>query len=159
MLFVAVLERFVLRAGMLFKEWVDEKQEEKRGRNRRMRNIRRSRRRGKERNRRSSRNGRSRGRTRSRLRRRRRWRTIMKSRRRKDMVRKIRIIFPLTPMGVLAPGSAHGRPSAQPPIDMSGNFPAHVSAESPSKFSKKTLKNLKIAPRGPGGGGSNFIFF
>ena len=40
-------------------------------------------------------------------------------------------------MGVLAPGSAHARPSAQPPIDMSGNFPAHVYAESPSKFSKK----------------------
>jgi hypothetical protein len=38
--------------------------------------------------------------------------------------------FPLTPMGVLAPGSAHTRPSAQPPIDMSGNLPAHVSAES-----------------------------
>ena len=35
--------------------------------------------------------------------------------------------FPLTPMGVLAPGSAHARPSAQPPIDVSGNFPAHVS--------------------------------
>ena len=32
------------------------------------------------------------------------------------------------------------RPSAQPPIDISGNFPAHVSAESPSKFSKKTKK-------------------
>ena len=30
--------------------------------------------------------------------------------------------FPLTPMGVLAPGSAHARPSAQPPIDVSGNF-------------------------------------
>ena len=38
--------------------------------------------------------------------------------------------IPLTPMGVLAPGSAHARPFAQPPIDMSGNFPAHVSAES-----------------------------
>ena len=25
-------------------------------------------------------------------------------------------------MGVLAPGSAHARPSAQPPIDTSGNF-------------------------------------
>ena len=37
--------------------------------------------------------------------------------------------FPLTPMGVLAPGSAHARPSAQPPIDVSGNFSAHVSAE------------------------------
>ena len=45
--------------------------------------------------------------------------------------------IPLAPMGVLAPGSAHARPSAQTPIDMSGNFPAHVSAESPSKFSKK----------------------
>ena len=49
--------------------------------------------------------------------------------------------FPLTPIGVLAPGSRHARPSAQPPIDMSGNFPAHVSAESPSKFSKKPKKN------------------
>ena len=46
--------------------------------------------------------------------------------------------IPLTPMGVLAPGSAHVRPSAQPPIDMSENFPAHVSAESPSNFLKKT---------------------
>ena len=25
--------------------------------------------------------------------------------------------FPLAPMGVLAPGSAHARPSARPPID------------------------------------------
>jgi hypothetical protein len=30
-------------------------------------------------------------------------------------------------MGILAPGSAHARPSAQPPINMSGNFPAHMS--------------------------------
>ena len=37
--------------------------------------------------------------------------------------------IPLTLMGVLAPGSAHARPSAQPPIDMSGNFPAHVPTE------------------------------
>jgi hypothetical protein len=43
--------------------------------------------------------------------------------------------FPLTPMGVLAPGSAHARPSAQPPIDVSGYFSAHVSAESPSNIS------------------------
>ena len=43
--------------------------------------------------------------------------------------------FSLTPMGVLAPGSAHTRPSAQPPIDMSRNFPAHVSAKSPSNIS------------------------
>ena len=39
--------------------------------------------------------------------------------------------IPLTSMGVLAPGSANARPSTQPPIDVSGNFPAHVSAESP----------------------------
>ena len=32
-------------------------------------------------------------------------------------------IIPLTAMGVLAPGSAHSRSSAQPPIDMSRNFP------------------------------------
>ena len=37
--------------------------------------------------------------------------------------------FPIAPMGVLAPGSAHARPSAQPPIDTSGNFSAHMSAE------------------------------
>ena len=37
--------------------------------------------------------------------------------------------FLLAPMGVLAPGSAHGRPSAQPPIDTSGIFWAHMSAE------------------------------
>ena len=33
-------------------------------------------------------------------------------------------------MGVLAPGSAHAGPSAQPAIGTSGNFPALVSAES-----------------------------
>ena len=32
-------------------------------------------------------------------------------------------------MGVLAPGSAHARPSTRPPIDTSRNFPAHVSTE------------------------------
>ena len=46
--------------------------------------------------------------------------------------------FPLVPMGVLAPGSAHARPSARPPIDTSGNFPPPVSAEWPSAF--KTVK-------------------
>ena len=35
--------------------------------------------------------------------------------------------IPLVPMGVLAPGSAHARPSAQPPIDTSGTFSAHMS--------------------------------
>ena len=32
-------------------------------------------------------------------------------------------------MGVLTPGSALARPSARPPIDTSGNFLAHMSAE------------------------------
>ena len=41
----------------------------------------------------------------------------------------------LVPMGVLAPGSAHARPSSQPSIDTSGNFLAHMSAESPSNIS------------------------
>ena len=36
--------------------------------------------------------------------------------------------FPLAPMGVLAPVSAHAGPSAQPPMGTSGKFPAHVSA-------------------------------
>ena len=43
--------------------------------------------------------------------------------------------IPLAPMGVLAPVSAHAGPSAQTPIDTSGNFPARVSAESPSYIS------------------------
>ena len=43
--------------------------------------------------------------------------------------------FPLAQMGVLAPVSAHVGPSAQPPIGTSGNFPAYVSAESPSNIS------------------------
>ena len=37
--------------------------------------------------------------------------------------------FPLALMGVLAPGSAHAWASARPPINTSGNFSAHVSAE------------------------------
>ena len=41
----------------------------------------------------------------------------------------------LAPKGVLAPGSAHARPSAQPPIDLSEEFPPHVSAESPLNIS------------------------
>ena len=47
--------------------------------------------------------------------------------------------FPLTPMGVLAPGSTHARPSAQPPIDVSRNFPVPVSAESPSKIKDQSF--------------------
>ena len=37
--------------------------------------------------------------------------------------------FPLAPMGVLAPGSAHARASVRPPIDTSWYFPAPASAE------------------------------
>ena len=44
-----------------------------------------------------------------------------------DAQRKTIIIFPLAPMVVLAPGSAHAIPSALPHIDMSGNFPVHMS--------------------------------
>jgi hypothetical protein len=53
------------------------------------------------------------------------------------MLHKMIIIkkFPLAPMGILAPGSAHARPSARPHIATSGNFLAHVSAESPSNIS------------------------
>ena len=35
--------------------------------------------------------------------------------------------FPLAPVGALAPGSAHARPSDQPPIDTSGKFSVQVS--------------------------------
>ena len=38
-------------------------------------------------------------------------------------------------MGVLAPMSAHAGHSARTPIDTSGNFPLHVSVESPSNIS------------------------
>ena len=51
------------------------------------------------------------------------------------------IKFPLAPMGVLVPGSAHARPSTQPPIDTSGNIPAHMSAESPSNISPNPQKS------------------
>ena len=53
--------------------------------------------------------------------------------------------FPLAPLGVLAPVSAHTGHFAQPPIDTSGNFPARVSAESISP-------NQNIAQWGVKGG-------
>ena len=47
-------------------------------------------------------------------------------------------------MGVLAPRSAHMRPSTQPFIKVSVNFPASVSAESPSKVTPiQSLKNYE----------------
>ena len=51
-------------------------------------------------------------------------------------------------MGLLAPGSAHTRPSAQPPIDMRKTFPAHVSApaESPSNISPSPTKVISEVP-------------
>ena len=48
--------------------------------------------------------------------------------------------FPLTPTGVLTPRSAHAGPFARPPIDTNGNFPAHVSAESPSNIFPNCLE-------------------
>ena len=43
--------------------------------------------------------------------------------------------FPLTPIGVLALGSAHARPSTRPLINKSGILLAHVSAKSPWNIS------------------------
>ena len=42
-------------------------------------------------------------------------------------------------MGVLAPGSAHVRPSTQPPIYMSENYPAHMSEEEKPRKNKNKL--------------------
>lgn len=70
--------------------------------------------------------------------------------------------FPLGSMRVLAPGSAHARSSARPPIDTSGNFPAQVSAESPSNISPPStifefLSHLLY--HSEGGRGSVTLFF
>ena len=58
--------------------------------------------------------------------------------------------------GVLTPGSVHARPSAQPPIDTSGNFSAHVSAESLFEISPFSGQNRVILG---GRGGPRIIFF
>ena len=64
--------------------------------------------------------------------------------------------FPLTTMGVLAPGSAHDRPSARLTINMSRNFLPHVTTfENIPLFRSKLqsprclffFKNFKICPR------------
>ena len=62
--------------------------------------------------------------------------------------------FPLAPMGVLALGSAHAGPSAQPAINTSGYLLVYISAEKPSTFSKKP----KNRPQGARGWGSELIF-
>jgi hypothetical protein len=61
-------------------------------------------------------------------------------------------------MGVLAPGSEHARPSAQPPIDNSGNFPAPVSAEWPSAFKTVPFSGQNRVILGGRGGHPNFFF-
>jgi hypothetical protein len=58
-------------------------------------------------------------------------------------------------MGVLAPGSAHTRPSAQPPPTLLEIFRCTCLQSNLQNF----RKNLKIAPRGPGGGGPNYFFY
>ena len=54
--------------------------------------------------------------------------------------------FQLAPMGVLAHGSAHARPSAWPHIGPSRNFPARVSAEWPPNISKGKNAYNRPAP-------------
>ena len=65
-------------------------------------------------------------------------------------------------MWVLASGSAHARPSARPPIDTGENFPAHVSAESTSRFHYKvveaSLSGEKKTINLKKGGGAQIIF-
>ena len=84
--------------------------------------------------------------------------------------------FPLAPMGVLDPGSARAQPSAQSPIDTTGNFSAHVhgmvgktSIFSPFQVILSTFrffqkKTKKLTHRGVGGPPKflftqNLIFF
>ena len=49
----------------------------------------------------------------------------------------------LKPMWFLAPGSVQARPSARSPIDISGNFSAHVPAKSPSNISSSSPSRRK----------------
>ena len=60
--------------------------------------------------------------------------------------------FPLAPMGVLAPGSAHARPSARPPIDTSGNFSAHMSegGKLSDSFSDQLSRQIRELVRAEG---------
>ena len=59
------------------------------------------------------------------------------------------IYFALAPMVALAPGSTYARPSAQPPIDTSGNLSAQVSE---GGGIEKNLKNYG------GKGGPTFFY-
>jgi hypothetical protein len=49
--------------------------------------------------------------------------------------------------------------SAESPSNISPKPSEVISKVSEPYFQKKPKKDLKIAPRGPGGGGPNFIFF
>ena len=49
-------------------------------------------------------------------------------------------------MGALAPGSAHARPSAQPPIDTSGIFLAHMSERGGILFNHKSYFLCDLKP-------------
>ena len=44
-----------------------------------------------------------------------------------------RFKIPLAPMGALAPGSAHARPSTQAPVITSGKYPLHISGSGVKK--------------------------
>ena len=57
--------------------------------------------------------------------------------------------FLLTLMRVLAPWSVHARHLARPPIDMSGNYSAHMSAKSLSKITPFSTKKLQSAVGSP----------
>ena len=50
--------------------------------------------------------------------------------------------FPLAPMGVLVSGSAHARPSAQPPIATSGNLSVHMSGRGGQNYWNNFLINF-----------------
>ena len=64
--------------------------------------------------------------------------------------------FPLAPMGALAPGSAHARPSAQAPINTSGNFSLHMSGR---EGGKTNLKKFPIKFLVISGDSKHFSFF
>ena len=58
-------------------------------------------------------------------------------------------------MGALAPGSAHARPSAQAPINTSGNFSPHMSG----RGGQTNLKKIPIKFLAISGDSKHFSFF
>ena len=60
-------------------------------------------------------------------------------------------------MGVLAPGSAHARPSARTPSTLAKKFRRTCLQSNLQNFQKKNEKNLKIASKGGEGGRVNFF--